>query len=300
MEKTKNLYYIYHIPGKKIGMTRNIYKRVILQQGYKDGEFQILESSFDKHFIEDKEKQWQNFFKYKKDLGSYDEARKSPINQFKSNKTMYTNVTDQTTTFNVPVNKLKGFLMDNLGHTFTTSYGTYIVTPELVKILVDNVRESMYRNTACYVYNKVLFEATNTTTKTAEPTAINPLTFDPNNVYDLIRQWADERGIYTSGDSKTQYTKLCEESGELARAILKKDRSELIDAIGDMVVVLTNLAALEGLKIEECVVSAYDVIKSRQGSMVNGTFVKSDRIPAITGGVTGTAPSLNNHIKTTL
>lgn len=275
MEKTKNLYYLYHIPGKKIGMTRNITNRIEIQQGYKPGEFQILESSYDKDFIESKEKHWQEWFGYKKDLNSYDKAKNSPINQFKSNKTMYTNVTDQTTTFNVPVNKLKGYLMDNLGHIFTTSYGTYTVTPELVRILVDNVRESMYRNTACYVYNKILFEATNNTTNNvAAPTANNPLTFDPNNVYDLIRQWATERGIYKSGDSKTQYTKLCEESGELARAILKKDRTELIDAIGDMVVVLTNLAALEGLKIEECVTSAYDVIKSRQGSMVNGTFVK--------------------------
>jgi NTP pyrophosphatase (non-canonical NTP hydrolase) len=93
-------------------------------------------------------------------------------------------------------------------------------------------------------------------------------------VYDLIRQWASDRGIYKSGDSKTQYTKLCEESGELARAILKKDKAELIDAIGDMVVVLTNLAALEDLKIEDCITSAYDVIKSRQGKMENGTFVK--------------------------
>ena len=302
MEKTKNLYYIYHIPGKKIGMTRNIYNRVIKCQGYKPGEFQILESSYDKEFIENKEHQWQRFFNYKKDFASYDDAEKSPINQFKSNKTMYTNVTDQTTTFNVPVNKLKGYLMDNLGHTFETSYGKYTVTPELVRILMANVRESMYRNTACYVYNKVLFEETNKpngdSIKAAmyhqpAPTATNPLTFDPNNVYDLIRQWATERGIYTSGDSKTQYTKLCEESGELARAILKNNKPELIDAIGDMVVVLTNLAALEGLKIEECVVSAYDVIKSRKGSMVNGTFVKQDYAAS-------TAPSLTNHIKTTL
>ena len=291
MEKTKNLYYIYHIPGKKIGMTRNIYKRVILQQGYKDGEFQILESSYDKEFIENKEHQWQEFFKYKKDLCSYDQARNSPINQFKSNKTMYTNVTDQTTTFNVPVNKLKGFLMDNLGHTFTTSYGIYTVTPELVKIIMANVRESMYRNTACYVYNKVLFEATKKTTPNDIYLELPKTQTD--NVYDLIRRWANDRGIYTSGDSKTQYTKLCEESGELARAILKKDKAELIDAIGDMVVVLTNLAALEGLNIEDCVQSAYEVIKSRQGSMVNGTFVKQDYAAT-------TAPSLNDHIKTTL
>ena len=274
MENTKNLYYLYHIPGKKIGMTRNITNRVEIQQGYKPGEFQILESSYDKDFIEGKEKHWQEWFGYKKDLNSYDKAKNSPINQFKSNKTMYTNVTDQTTTFNVPVNKLKGYLMDNLGHIFTTSYGVYTVTPELVRILVDNVRESMYRNTACYVYNKVLFEATSNAKPTPPPTATNPLTFDSNNVYDLIRQWATDRGIYKSGDSKTQYTKLCEESGELARAILKKDKAELTDAIGDMIVVLTNLAALEGLKVEDCVTSAYDVIKSRQGKMENGTFVK--------------------------
>jgi NTP pyrophosphatase (non-canonical NTP hydrolase) len=289
MEKTKNLYYIYHIPGKKIGMTRNINNRVIKCQGYKPGEFQILESSYDKEFIENKEHQWQEFFKYKKDFASYDNAEKSPINQFKSNKTMYTNVTDQTTTFNVPVNKLKGFLMDNLGHTFTTSYGTYTVTPELVKTIMANVRESMYRNTACYVYNKVLFEEVNKLYNT-EPVKND---FDPNNVYDLIRQWATNRGIYANGDTKTQYIKLQEESGELARAILKDNKSELIDAIGDMIVVLTNLAALEGLKVEECVVSAYDVIKSRQGSMVNGTFVKQDYAGT-------TAPSLTNHIKTTL
>ena len=65
-----------------------------------------------------------------------------------------------------------------------------------------------------------------------------------------------------------------EEAGELAEAILKNDEPEVIDAIGDMVVVLTNLAKLRGHNIEDCVASAYDVIKSRQGKMVNGTFVK--------------------------
>jgi len=269
-KKDQKMYYLYHIPGKKIGMTSNIYSRVIKQQGYTFGEFEILESSVDLDTIEQLEKLYQTKYGYKNDLNSYTDAKNSPINQFKSNKTMYTNVTDQTTTFNVPVNKLKGYLMDNLGHTFTTSYGTYTVTPELVKTLVDNIRESMYRNTACYVYNKVLFEATNN----PQPTANNPLTFDPNNVYDLIRQWANERGIYTSGDSKTQFVKLQEETGELARAILKDDKVELMDAIGDIVVVLTNLAALDGLKIEDCVTSAYEVIASRKGKMVNGTFVK--------------------------
>ena len=69
-----------------------------------------------------------------------------------------------------------------------------------------------------------------------------------------------------------------EEAGELARGLLKNDLPEIKDAIGDMVVVLTNLAALEGLNIEDCVTSAYDVIKSRQGNMINGTFVKNDTL----------------------
>ncbi len=47
-----------------------------------------------------------------------------------------------------------------------------------------------------------------------------------------------------------------------------------IDAIGDIVIVLTNLAALEKLDIEECINSAYNVIKKRTGSMIGGSFVK--------------------------
>ena len=94
----------------------------------------------------------------------------------------------------------------------------------------------------------------------------------------LIRSWAVEKGIYKSGDSKTQYVKLMEEAGELAKALLNRDEPEIIDAIGDMVVVLTNLAKLEGFDIEDCIDSAYNVIKSRQGKMVNGTFVKRESL----------------------
>lgn len=92
--------------------------------------------------------------------------------------------------------------------------------------------------------------------------------------FNSIRIWANERGIYSSGDAKTQYIKLQEEAGELAKAILKNDDDEFIDAIGDCVVVLTNLAALKGYKIEDCINSAYDVIAKRKGKMENGTFVK--------------------------
>ena len=95
-----------------------------------------------------------------------------------------------------------------------------------------------------------------------------------SNEFQSIRDWAQERGIYEKGDPKTQYIKLQEESGELAKAILKNDSIEFIDAIGDCVVVLTNLAKLKGYNIEDCINSAYDVIAKRKGTMVGGTFVK--------------------------
>lgn len=95
------------------------------------------------------------------------------------------------------------------------------------------------------------------------------------NEFQPIRDWARERGIYEKGDTKTQFLKLQEETGELAKSILKKDEEEFIDAIGDCVVVLTNLASLGGYNIEDCINSAFDVISKRQGKMINGTFVKN-------------------------
>ena len=99
----------------------------------------------------------------------------------------------------------------------------------------------------------------------------------PPSIFQRIRDWAGQRGLYRKGDSKTQYVKLQEEAGELAKALLERDRAEIMDAIGDVVVVLTNLAHLEGLKIEDCVESAYEVIAKRTGRMENGTFVKDGK-----------------------
>jgi NTP pyrophosphatase (non-canonical NTP hydrolase) len=68
-----------------------------------------------------------------------------------------------------------------------------------------------------------------------------------------------------------------EEVGELGSAILDEDYSEQVDAIGDIVVVLTNLAELAGPNnIEDCIKIAYNVISKRKGKMINGTFVKDE------------------------
>ena len=254
------MYTIYHIPGKKIGVTRNINNRVTEQQGYAPDEYEVLLTSDDIDYISDMEIELQKSYGYKVDRQKYN-------NLIKSNK-MNINVTEQTTTFPVPLNKLKGRLMDNIGLKVTTDNGVFSIDKQTIPWILKNARVSMFNPERTYVYNKAFAKEfiESRTDKTQEPEV---------GIYDLIRIWADEKGIYNKGDSKTQYIKLMEEAGELAQAILKNDETEVIDAIGDMVVVLTNLAALRGHKIETCVASAYSVIKSRQGKMVNGTFVKT-------------------------
>lgn len=297
------MYFIYHVPGKKIGVTRNLKKRVEIAQGYSAGEYEVLEMSNDIHYVSQRERALQRLHGYKVDRDSYKEVVNSKNKLNKSQK-MKLNITEQTVTFPCPLSKLKGQLMDSLGLTFETQYGNYVLTHELVDWITKNAVESMFNINRSFVYNRALsnyVESSNKPKHTEITTDVTDLRRQLNemlvqvlssnqaaqekasrlqngevpNVYDLIRSWANDKGIYKSGDSKTQYVKLMEESGELARAILKRDKPEIKDAIGDMIVVLTNLAYLEGFEVEDCVTSAYDVIKNRKGKMENGTFMKS-------------------------
>ena len=59
------MYYLYHIPGKKIGVTRDLNTRVTLIQGYKEGEYEVLEQSEDIDFISDREIELQKSYGYK-------------------------------------------------------------------------------------------------------------------------------------------------------------------------------------------------------------------------------------------
>ena len=200
---------------------------------------------------------------------------------------MKINATEQTSTFPVPLNKLKGRLMDELGKTWETVHGTFEVTKETVEWIMKNASTSMFNKNRSYIYNKAFYEKFLNEAKSEAKLFYEQLTNRSNstngvsyvqtdNRFELIRQWAKDRNLYDKGDTKTQFAKLMEESGELARAILKDDKTEFVDAIGDMVVVLTNLAYLGGTNIEDCIDSAYDVIRKRTGKMVNGTFVKDD------------------------
>ena len=258
------MYYLYHIPGKKIGVTRDLNSRVTQQQGYAADEYEVLLTSDDIDFISDKEIELQQSYGYKKDRTLYK-------NLFKSN--MNINPTEQTSTFPVPTNKLKGHLMDNIGLEWTTPQGyEFKITKLNIPWIEHNAKTSMYNDNRSYIYNKAFYEAFfNNKTTLKYDTSVDKV---PNR-FDLIRSWAKDRGIYAEGNSHTQYVKLMEEAGELAAALLSNHEEEIEDAIGDMVVVLTNLAALEGMVIENCVDSAYNEIANRTGVMHNGTFVKT-------------------------
>ena len=258
-------YYIYHIPGKKIGVTCDLNNRVTVQQGYGPDEYEVLETSEDVDYISAKERKLQKEYGYRVDMVPYRKLNRKIM--------MDLNVTEQTTTFPCPVDKLKGRLFDMIGYEWTTEHGNFIITPRTIDWIMKNVKTSMFNNDRSYIYNKAfsVFKENNDIVDTRKPVKCSK---KPLKMFENIRQWADERGLYDKGDAKTQLIKLQEEMGELAKATLEKDQEEVIDAIGDMVVVLTNLAHLNNVNIETCIATAYNVISKRKGKMINGTFVK--------------------------
>jgi len=285
-------YYLYHIPGKKIGVTTDLYERVERQQGYGPDEYQVIMSTEDIDLISKKEIALQKALGYKVDM--------KPYNKLNNNK-MKINVTEQTTTFPCPVSKLKGNLMDNIGLTWETDHGKFHLDEGTIVWVLKNVKTSQFTSERCYIYNKAfsryydnhfdhrldnakqmnLMDQYNGKCRSGalSPTGIRQekcpdCDCGKMSQFDLIREWADTRGLYENGDTKTQALKLVEEVGETCRAILKEDYEEVTDGIGDCVVVLTNLAELHGVSIEDCIGYAYDEIKNRKGKMANGTYEK--------------------------
>jgi len=89
-----------------------------------------------------------------------------------------------------------------------------------------------------------------------------------------ILNWAKERNLLEKSNSSKQFIKLVEELGELASAMGKNDIVNIIDAIGDVQVVLIILAAQYDLDVDDCLNTAYLQIKDRKGKTVNGIFIK--------------------------
>jgi len=89
-----------------------------------------------------------------------------------------------------------------------------------------------------------------------------------------ILEWAEPKGLLNPEFAPKQFMKLVEEVGELSNAMLKDNKAEQIDALGDCVVVLIILAEQLGFDLDTCLESAYNEIKNRKGKTINGSFIK--------------------------
>ena len=90
-----------------------------------------------------------------------------------------------------------------------------------------------------------------------------------------VLKWHSDRGLLSSPISG-QVDKLEEEFHELWNSI--KAKKNPIDDIGDMLVVMINIAARFGLTLEDCLAHAWEEIKDRKGKYdaVSRTWVKEN------------------------
>lgn len=94
----------------------------------------------------------------------------------------------------------------------------------------------------------------------------------------LVEQWAIDRDL-NHADPKIQWMRVTEEVGEIRDVLLKPTKFEdpelaMRDAIGDSLVTLIVLSMQLNQNPVECLEYAYNEIKNRKGSMINGTYVK--------------------------
>ena len=255
------MFYIYHINNVKIGCTNNLKKRVEKVQGYKD--YKVLAVTDNLNKASQLEIYYQKLFGYKQDINSYLQLM---INKNKKSMDKKIHVTKRTLTFKGTTDQaLTGYNFPMLVELLDGTHIAFdIKTIEWIK-----------NNNTVSQHSKERFVYINALTNFISQEKTNEV-----EIFNNIRVWARERGIYDFGDPLTQYCKLMEEAGELAQALVteknEKKKVDTIDAIGDMVVVLTNLAELVGVRIEDCVESAYGEIADRKGKMENGTFVKEN------------------------
>ena len=91
--------------------------------------------------------------------------------------------------------------------------------------------------------------------------------------------WHKQRNLIDGSTDQAQLAKLTEEVGELARALRKEKpfaNYQTADAIGDILVVLINIAERNNLDLRTCLHRAYNEIKDRKGKLVFGIFEKEE------------------------
>jgi uncharacterized protein YabN with tetrapyrrole methylase and pyrophosphatase domain len=91
---------------------------------------------------------------------------------------------------------------------------------------------------------------------------------------DVIR-WSEARKIIPNSTSLAQWDKAQEEMEELREALVSRDREQIVDGLGDVLVCLINVSVLENLDLTACLKQAYEQIKDRRGYMdERGIFIK--------------------------
>ena len=193
-------YYVYHIPGVKVGCTTNLQKRVTDQQGYNSDEYEVLLETKDINEASLQEQVSQLEFGYKKDLKLYK-------NLFKKQRMKKHSSSPATTTFKIPKSELNAKFLADLK--IKNTYGEFkLDTTDKIDWVISNAVSSQFGPSTCYIYNKAMAKAG---------------AFQKHD-FDKIRNWAEEKGILDKGDLKTQLIKLYEEAGELSQSILKNNR----------------------------------------------------------------------------
>jgi hypothetical protein len=131
--------------------------------------------------------------------------------------------------------------------------------------------------------------------KTAQTTNQQSI-INMNELIDKTRQWFHDKGIIANSNPLKQLNKSQEELTETRDAAVKLAYAnelyiihgtcftenqvddlihELKDGIGDTVVTLIGVCEMHGFSLEECLQMAYDTISKRNGTMIDGVFVKS-------------------------
>lgn len=102
---------------------------------------------------------------------------------------------------------------------------------------------------------------------------------------DLIQKveaWAEERNLIKFENADKQYLKFLEETGELARALLKNDVPEIVDSSGDFFICVIILSKQLGIKLEtqlyegevDGVISLYDFVNLVSPNYVAIEFIE--------------------------
>lgn len=91
---------------------------------------------------------------------------------------------------------------------------------------------------------------------------------------DRVLEWGDYQGILSHGTSKAQAEKTLEEAAELYAAISYGDIEGTKDGLGDVLVTIILQAELNHFDLKQCLLSVLNVIEGRNGTVVNGKFLK--------------------------